>query len=333
MSGIPGGTLTVALFASLSAAAIVLLVTAQVVHARGVRQRRGRIAGVRARTAGRALDSATPVTDVRKQQNTRYAAVDAIARRLVPRPALLRQRLEQTGRSISIGQYALACLAVGLAATLLRALVLDMPPLLSVLFGLVSGIGLPHVVVGHLIARRIRKFLATFPEAIDLIVRGLKSGLPVTEAIRIVGEEFSGPVGREFRQIADQVRFGTGIDDALWDAAKRIDLPDFKFFVVSLAVQRETGGNLAETLENLSDILRRRHQMKLKIRAMSSEARASAMILGSLPFLMFGLLVMINQGYVMTLFSDPRGMAMVVFGFVCLGMGIAVMWKMVRFEI
>ena len=103
--------------------------------------------------------------------------------------------------------------------------------------------------------------------------------------------------------------------------------------MVSLAVQRETGGNLAETLENLSEILRKRRQMKLKIKAMSSEARASAMILGSLPFLMFAIMFAINSGYVMTLFSDPRGLAMVGFAFACLAVGVGVMWKMVRFEI
>ena len=153
------------------------------------------------------------------------------------------------------------------------------------------------------------------------------------ESIRIVGQEFNGPVGTEFSLISDRVRFGQQLEDALWDAVKRIDLPDFKFFVVSLSVQRETGGNLAETLENLSNILRQRRQMKLKIKAMSSEARASAMILGALPFLMFSIMLLINSEYVMTLFTDPRGLIMVGFGLACLALGVGIMWKMVRFEI
>ena len=161
----------------------------------------------------------------------------------------------------------------------------------------------------------------------------MKSDPSVPESIRIVGQESTVPVGKEFALIADRVKFGETLEEALWDAVKRIDLPDFKFFVVSLAVQRETGGNLAETLENLFDILRRRRQMKLKIKAMSSEARASAMILGSLPFVMFGILAAINGGYVMTLFEDPRGLMMVGFAFTCLGLGVGIMWKMVRFEI
>lgn len=323
---------TVALVAALVAAAIVLLLMAQLSHSREVRRMRGRISGVQARIAGR-TDATEHHADVRKRESARYPALEALARRFVPRPALLRKRLEQTGLNLGVGQYAMICFGVGAAATLLRALVFQMPVLLSVLFGIVAGLGLPHLAVKFLTGRRTKRFLSEFPEAVDLIIRGLKSGLPVSESIRIVGQEFSGPAGQEFALVADKAKFGQSIEDALWDAAGRVDLPDFKFFVVSLAVQRETGGNLAETLENLSDILRRRQQMKLKIRAMSSEARASAMILGSLPFLMFAILAAINGDYVMTLFSDPRGMAMVGFAFACLAVGTGVMWKMVRFEV
>lgn len=323
----------VALVAALIAAAIGMLLVAQLAHSRSARQLRSRIAGVRGRSAAQLDQHPQNDNDVRKAIASKYPGLETIARYLMPRPALLRLRLEQTGLKISITRYAVICLAVGLSATLVRALAFDLPVLLSVLFGVVTGLGLPHIVLNFLIARRIRKFLVDFPEAIDLIIRGLKSGLPVAESIRIVGQEFGGPVGHEFALIADRVKFGESIEDAMWEAAARIDLADFKFFVVSLSVQRETGGNLAETLENLSDILRRRRHMKLKIKAMSSEARASAMILGSLPFVMFAILAAINPGYVMTLFSDPRGVLMVLFAFACLGVGVGVMWKMVRFEI
>jgi tight adherence protein B len=141
------------------------------------------------------------------------------------------------------------------------------------------------------------------------------------------------PVGREFRLITDAIKFGTTLEKALWDASDRLGIQEFKFFVISLSVQKETGGNLGETLANLSDILRRRHQMKLKIKAMSSEARASAMILGSLPFIMFGIIFLLNTDYAMDLFTDPRGRAMLVAVLLIMGMGILVMRKMVRFEI
>ena len=319
----------VVLVAALIAAAIVMLLMAQLSHARSMRQLRGRISGIQSRVAK--SEVAGTATDVRLEQAGRYPALEALARKLMPRPALLRARLSQTGLKMGIGQYAL--ISIGLGFTLARAYVFELPVAISILLGTVSGLGIPHVVVGVLISRRVKKFLADFPEAIDLIIRGLRSGLPVPESIRIVGQEVGGPVGTEFSLISDRIRFSETLEDALWDAAGRIDLPDFKFFVVSLAVQRETGGNLAETLDNLSDILRKRRQMKLKIRAMSSEARASAMILGSLPFLMFAIMFAINQPYVMTLFTDPRGLAMVGFAFACLAVGVGVMWKMVRFEI
>ena len=191
----------------------------------------------------------------------------------------------------------------------------------------------PHMLVKFLIGRRMKAFTAEFPQAIDLIVRGLKSGLPVPASIRTVASEIRPPVGTEFGIVSDRLRIGQTLEEALQLAATRIPTPEFNFFVTSLGVQRETGGNLAETLENLSTVLRERRQMKLKIKAMSSEAKASALILGSLPFVMFGIMLCINPGYVLQLFDDPRGLMMVAFGFGCLGVGTLVMAKMVRFEI
>lgn len=141
------------------------------------------------------------------------------------------------------------------------------------------------------------------------------------------------PVGIEFRRITNSVKLGQTLEEALWDASRRLDTPDFKFFVISLSVQRETGGNLAETLHNLGDILRKRQQLKLKIKAMSSEARASAYIIGSLPFIMLGILMMINRKYVMVLFTDPRGLIFVGVGLLLIGLGALIMSKMVKFEI
>jgi tight adherence protein B len=148
-----------------------------------------------------------------------------------------------------------------------------------------------------------------------------------------VSKEMADPIGAEFRLIDQGIRFGRSIDEALWDTATRIDTPEFKFFVISISVQRETGGNLAETLDNLSDILRKRRQMKLKVRALSSEARASAYIIGSLPFVMFGILTVVSYDYVMDLFRDPRGLVMVAIGLTSMLLGVLVMAKMVRFEI
>jgi tight adherence protein B len=234
--------------------------------------------------------------------------------------------------SITIGTYALICGGTVIVAMIV-AMVGGLSFLTAALFGVVVGLWLPHFIVGRLIRRRINKFEALFPEAIGLIVRGLRSGLPATESMQVVGREIGDPVGEEFRRITDEIRLGQSLEQSLWDTAKRIGTPEFNFLVVTMIVQRETGGNLAETLENLDQVLRRRRQMKLKIKAMSSEARASAMIIGSLPFIMFTILMVVNSGYVMTLVNTHAGNVL-LFGAGCSMLtGIGIMAKLIRFEI
>jgi tight adherence protein B len=175
--------------------------------------------------------------------------------------------------------------------------------------------------------------VALLPEALDLIVRGIRSGLPASEALRTIAEEIQDPVGAEFRDVTDQMRIGVAMDEAMWNSARRLAIPEFNFLVISLAIQQETGGNLAEILEKLSDMVRRREQMRLKVKAMSSEARASAMIIGSLPFIMAGVISFVNPDYMQTLFTDPRGWVMIGIGLTSLLIGIGVMSKMIKFEI
>lgn len=269
----------------------------------------------------------------RDDARSRLPILDRLARRVLPRQAVLRQRLARTGKNIGVGSYLGISAGLAVICSLVLGFIVGLTPPLAVVVGLLVGAWLPHVVVGKMAQRRIARFTGLFPEAIDLIVRGLRSGLPVTESIAAVGQEMTEPLGSEFRRISESVKFGRSLEDSLWDTASRLDTADFKFFVISLSVQRETGGNLAETFSNLSEILRRRRQMKLKIKAMSSEARASAMILGSLPFVMFALIYLLNPAYEADLFTDPRGRMMLTAGLVVMGMGIAVMHKMVRFEI
>ncbi|MGH6730081.1 MAG: type II secretion system F family protein, partial [Sphingomicrobium sp.] len=195
------------------------------------------------------------------------------------------------------------------------------------------GVGGPHWFIGKMIKRRITKFTANFPDAIDLMVRGLRSGLPITETLGIVSSEIPGPVGIEFRAVADKMKIGRTMEAALQETADRLGTPEFQFFVITLAIQRETGGNLAETLSNLSDVLRKRAQMKLKIRAMSSESKASAYIVGSLPFVVFTLVWMINPGYMAGFFTDQRLIATGIGGLIWMSLGVFIMAKMVNFEI
>jgi tight adherence protein B len=181
--------------------------------------------------------------------------------------------------------------------------------------------------------KRIKKFIGNFPEAIDTMCRGIRSGLPITESIAAVGREMPEPVGVEFHRISDGVRMGKSLESAMWDVAKRIDTPEFRFLIIAMAIQKETGGNLAETLGNLADLIRKRRQLRLKVKAMSSEAKASAMIIGSLPFIMFMLLLVVNSDYVLVLFHQTVGKIMMGIGITWMSIGWAVMLKMINFEL
>ncbi|MEM1400261.1 MAG: type II secretion system F family protein [Pseudomonadota bacterium] len=269
----------------------------------------------------------------KEESTTGVAVVDETIKRITPKPELMARRLERTGRNIQLGRYVAFCLILIVVFTALIMMLSGLSLPTASLIGILLGVGLPHMVIGMMIKSRYAKFLSLFPDAIDLIVRGLRSGLPVTESIRTVSTEIGNPVGGEFGRIADALALGKTLEEAMWECAGRLDIPEFRFFVISISVQRETGGNLAETLENLADVLRKRRQTKLKIKALSSEAKASALIIGSLPFIMFGILFFVNQGYVMFLIDDPRGNILLGIGLFWLFVGFAAMAKMVRFEI
>ena len=276
--------------------------------------------------------TAAAQAQIRKLLASRSARFEGIASRIIPRPALLRKRLEMTGRDISLAKY--ATVSLGLVVVTMAALMFRGAPFfLAFFFGLFVGIGIPHFVVGKLINRRINKFNSNFPDAIELMVRGLRSGLPISETLGIVASEIGGPVGFEFRAVADKMKIGRTMEVALQETADRLGTPEFQFFVITLAIQRETGGNLAETLSNLADVLRKRAQMKLKIRAMSSESKASAYIVGSLPFVVFTLVWMINPSYMGGFFTDQRLMVAGIGGLIWMSIGGFIMAKMVNFEI
>ncbi len=295
----------------------------------GGRAQTRRIASLRERH-GDALVVAE--AQLRRISNNRDTKMDVAFGRILPNPALLAKRLAMTGKEWTVGQYGMATAGITIVVAALM-LIKGMPILLALLFGLFVGIGLPHLVVGKTIARRIGKFTAKFPDAIDLLVRGLRSGLPISETIGVVGHEVEGPVGEEFRSVSDKMKIGRTMDAALQDTADRLGTPEFQFFVITIAIQRETGGNLAETLANLSHVLRQRGQMKLKIKAMSSESKASAYIIGALPFIVFGMIWVINGRYMQNFFIDERLMAIGMGGMVWMAIGAFIMSKMISFEI
>ncbi len=259
---------------------------------------------------------------------------------LIPNPEHLAKRLKMTGKKWTLNQYMTtsAMIALGLAALLFLR---GWPPLLAIFLSLAAGLGLPHWWVGRLIKKRVQQFTTKFPDALELLTRGLRSGLPIAETLGIVSSEIPGPVGEEFKLITERIKIGRTMEQGLQETADRLGTAEFQFFVITLSIQRETGGNLAETLSNLANVLRSRAQMKLKIRAMSSESKASAYIIGALPPLVFGMICYINFNYMSPFFTpDPTGlfglslMQVIGIGGACwMGIGAFIMAQMVNFEI
>ena len=244
----------------------------------------------------------------------------------------LAARFETAGLALAPRTYLLrsAALGAGIAALVFA---LGKPPVLALLLGLIAGLGVPHLYVGRRIKQRNRAFLKLFPEAIELIVRGLRAGLPVAESFIVVSREIGAPVGEVFFTISQQTGLGVPMEKALSDAAARLDMTEFNFFVTTIILQRETGGNLGEILGNLAQVLRDRQVMKLKVGALSSEARASGYIVGALPFFVFGALSLLSPDYLRPLYDDFRGNLSLGAALGMMLLGGFIMKRMTQFEI
>ncbi len=287
-----------------------------------------RLGSVRERHGG---SSITVEAQMRKITSHRPVTQSGLGK-LLPNPAELHKRLSMTGKNWTVNRYFQVCGAI-MVVLAIALLAKGAPLLLALIMPVAVGLFLPNMVVNYLIKKRVKDFNSKFPEAIELMVRGLRSGLPISETLAVVSSEIPGPVGIEFKAVADRIKIGRTMDEALQEAADRLDTAEFQFFCITLAIQRETGGNLSETLSNLAEVLRKRAQMKLKIKAMSSEAKASAWIVGALPFIVFILVYVMNPEYLSGFFVEPRLMIAGIGGLVWLGTGVAIMAKMVNFEI
>jgi tight adherence protein B len=316
---------------AMGAGFVFYLVAAALSDGLGGRRVKRRLNAVRDRARGLPSPAAAAARSLSRQQSA--TVVDRIARRWLPRRDILAARLARTGYAISAGQYALAMIGLTLVSAigLISATSIGIIP--SLLVAVVIGTAVPHKIVGRIGKRRVAAFIALFPEAIDLMVRALRSGLPISEAIIGAGREIAGPVGAELGTVEAGMRLGRDLETLLWDIATRIDVPEFRFFIIALSVQRETGGNLAETLANLAEVLRRRRQMRAKVRAMSSETKATTMILAGLPVVVIVLLGLTSPHYLTPLYTDIRGLLLDGLGLAMLGTGVTIMIRMARFEI
>ena len=243
----------------------------------------------------------------------------------------LQARLQQAGLSISVRQF---WIVSGVLALVVFGLVIGLgqKPWSAMSLAFAAAMGLPRWVVAFLAKRRTKKFTEAFSDAIDIIVRGIKSGLPVHDCLKIIGKESTEPLAGEFRRLVENVGMGLPLDAALEKMFQRMPTPEVRYFAIVVAIQAKTGGNLAEALNNLSAVLRSRKMLREKIKALSSEAIASSFIIGSLPPAVVIMIMVTSPRYMAPMFSDPRGNLMLLGAVIWMSMGIFVMRKMINFK-
>ena len=282
-----------------------------------------------AATARRAAAAASTPEARRKQIAEQLKEADRRERKA---RATMSVRLKQAGLSIGVRTfYIVSAVAGGIAALL--GLVFGLHVILALGLGVGVALGLPRWIVSFLAKGRMKKFSLEFPNAVDVIVRGIKSGLPVHECFKIIARESPAPLGPEFKLLVEGLGVGMTLEQGLERMYERMPSPELRFFTIVIAIQQKTGGNLAEALGNLSAVLRARRMMAEKVKAMSSEALASAGIIGSLPPAVMAMVMFTSPGYMMSLFTDIRGNALLLLAGVLMGLGVFVMKRMISFKI
>ncbi|HEY5338431.1 MAG TPA: type II secretion system F family protein [Rhizomicrobium sp.] len=243
----------------------------------------------------------------------------------------LRRRIEQAGLTITTRTFWIASATVALVAVAI-CLLTGQTLIATLLVAVPVGLGLPRWVLNFLKGRRQKAFTNEFATAIDIIVRSVKSGLPTNEALKIVAREVPDPVGSEFNKLVEGLKVGVTLDQSLKKMFDSMPTPEVSFFGIVMTIQQKSGGNLSEALSNLSFVLRDRKRLQGKIKAMSSEAKASAMIIGSLPPAVMGIVYMSSPAYISLLFTERMGNIMLACCVAWMTIGILVMKKMISFK-
>ncbi len=244
----------------------------------------------------------------------------------------MKKRLVQANLSISLTQFYVFSVLFGLFAFIV-VLLAGAGLWVALGVGLIAAAGLPRWIIGFLIKRRCKQFLNEFPNALDVMVRSIKSGLPLNDALRLIASDGQEPVKTEFRRVVESQQVGLNVPDACARMIQSVPLPEVNFFSIVIAIQAQAGGNLSEALGNLSKVLRERKKMKAKVGALSMEAKASAAIIGALPFIVSLLVYLTSPDYMMILFTDPRGHIIMGASAVWMSIGIWVMRNMINFDI
>ena len=299
----------------------------------------GRRSETHKRFAAIAASSNVAARSSNPDEPTRKKAVETTLRELEEKQKFkksskltLTTRMRQAGLSWNLKTYYFICIGAGLVSFALSLAVFRLGLLTSIGFGISGGIMLPHFYVNGKRASRFKKFSNEFPNAVDVIVRGVKAGLPLVDCLRIISLEAQEPVKAEFRLLLEDQTLGVPMDQAVQKLPERIPLPEASFFAIVIALQSRTGGSLSEALANLSKVLRERKKMKAKIKAVSSEAEASAGIIGSLPIIVATLIYLTSPAYIGLLFSTTTGHLTLAASGLWMGIGVLVMRKMINFD-
>lgn len=286
--------------------------------------------GVRAEAAASAKRAAAANTPEarRKQILLQLQEVDRRERKA---RMTMGAKLKQAGLSLSVRTFVIISVAAGLVGALL-AFVLGANIIIVLGVGVAAGLGLPRWIIGMKAKARMKKFSLAFADAIDILVRGIKTGLPVHDCFKIIARESPEPLAGEFRTLVEGMGVGLTLAQALDKMYERMPTPELKFFAIVIAIQQKSGGNLAEALGNLTTVLRARRMMVEKIKALSSEAIASAGIIASLPPMVMILVMLTNPSYMMLMFTDIRGQVMLMGAALWMATGVFVMKRMISFK-
>ncbi|HEY8565117.1 MAG TPA: type II secretion system F family protein [Beijerinckiaceae bacterium] len=281
---------------------------------------------------GAKADRRGAMTSVNRREQVAQSLKDLETKQRSKDKLTLEGRIAQAGLTWTKTKFFLFSALLGIAFGL-TLLVLNGNPLVAAAGLFAGGVGLPRWILSFLKNRRINRFLEELPNAMDVIVRGIRSGLPLNDCIRIVAAEAREPVRSEFRQIVEGQALGISIPESVAKLYERVPVPESNFFAIVLGIQAKSGGNLSEALGNLSKVLRERKKMKGKVKAMSMEAKSSAGIIASLPFIV-GLLTYISSpAYIEILWQHPTGQFVMVISACWMAMGVFVMKRMINFEI
>ena len=295
---------------------------------------RKRVAAV-AGTAGKPRAGRAPAPESAAQKRKNFAALlkDVEKNRAAKREKpTMRRRLEQAGfPKVSPRTFWMIC-AIMAAITASLCIVTKQSPLVAALAVFAGGLGLPRWVLGYLSVRRRKKFTENFANAIDVVVRSVRSGLPTNEALRIVAREAPNPVGGEFTTLVEGLKVGVTLEQGLKRMLESMPTPEVGFFAIVMTIQAKSGGNLSEALGNLAGVLRDRRRLQGKIKAMSSEAKASAMIIGALPPGVMAIVYVTTPKYISLLFTERSGNLMLAVCVIWMSIGIMVMRKMINFR-